>query len=282
MLAWQLPDRDPAANDSVVTLPNIAHHLAMGYPRLSPFSPRARKAIREVYEDLWRSSTIDGILFHDDVTLSDYEDGSPWALKAYRAWGLPASVEAIRADPAKMARWTTRKTDALDSFAMELAQVVRDEQPGLLTARNLYAQVALNPSAQEWYSQSLAASLAHYDYTAIMAMPYMEQAADPQAFLHAIVDRVAGQGPNAMKKVVIELQTVDWRRQDAPIPSAELADEIRQLYAWGVQNVAYYPDNLYRNNPDPAVLRPVFDSKPNRPPPAMPAPPPAPPASPAH
>jgi biofilm PGA synthesis lipoprotein PgaB len=270
MLAWQLPADDPAAKDLVVTLPNVAHHLAMGYPRLSPFSPRARKAIREVYEDLGRSSTIDGILFHDDATLSDYEDGSPWALKAYRAWGLPASVDDIRADPGRMARWTTRKTAYLDAVARELAQAVRDQQPGLLTARNLYAQVVLNPRSEEWYSQSLASSLAHYDYTAIMAMPYMEQASDPQAFLRSIVDHVAAQ-PGAMRKVVIELQTVDWRRQDAPIPGAELAGDIRELYSWGVQNVAYYPDNLYRNNPDPAVLRPVFDSKPNRPPPALPA-----------
>ena len=264
VLAWQLPATDPAANDRVVTLPNVANHLAMGYPRLSPFSPRARKAIREVYEDLARSSTIDGILFHDDVTLSDYEDGSPWALKAYRAWGLPADVAAIRGQPALLARWSQRKTAYLDAFTGELAHLVAAQQPGLLTARNLYAQVVLNPKSEEWYSQSLSSSLAHYDYTAIMAMPYMEQAPDPEGFLHAIVDAVAAR-PDAMKKVVIELQTVDWRRQDAPVPGAELAGWIRSLYAWGVQNVAYYPDNLYRNNPDPAVLRPVFDSKPNVP-----------------
>ena len=264
VLAWQLPATDPAANDKVVTLPNVANHLAMGYPRLSPFSPRARKAILEIYEDLARSSTIDGILFHDDVTLSDYEDGSPWALKAYRDWGLPADVAAIRARPDLLTRWSQRKTAYLDAFAGELAHVVDAQQPGLLTARNLYAQVVLNPKSEEWYSQSLTSSLAHYDYTAIMAMPYMEQAQDPQAFLHAIVDAVAAR-PGAMKKVVVELQTVDWRKQDAPIPGAELAGWIRSLYDWGVQNVAYYPDNLYRNNPDPALLRPVFDSKPNVP-----------------
>ena len=266
LLAWQLPADDPAARDSVVTLPNVAHHLAMGYPRLSPFSPRARKAIRELYEDLGRCCTIDGILFHDDVTLSDYEDGSPWALKAYRGWGLPGSVEAIRRDDKAMARWTQRKTAWLDAFAGEVAQVVRDQQPGLATARNLYAQVVLNPRAEEWYAQSLASSLAHYDYTAVMAMPYMEQADDPGAFYRAIVDRIAAT-PGAMAKTVVELQTVDWRRQDAPLPPDEVPDTIRALYARGVQNVAYYPDNLYRNNPDPALMRPVLDSKPNRAPP---------------
>ena len=36
---------------------------------------------------------------------------------------------------------------------------VRAEQPGLLTARNLYAQVALNPEAETWYAQSLRKSI---------------------------------------------------------------------------------------------------------------------------
>jgi biofilm PGA synthesis lipoprotein PgaB len=271
LLAWQLPVSEPARNDMVVTVPNVANHLAMGYPRLSPFSPRARQVIRDIYDDLARSSTIDGILFHDDVTLSDFEDASPWALKTYRKWGLPASVAKIRANGDQMSHWTQHKTTYLDAFAVELAQRVRDQQPGLKSARNLYAQVVLNPRSEEWYSQSLASSLANYDYTAIMAMPYMEQAPDAQAFLHAVVDRVS-EHRGAMKKVVIELQTVDWRHGDQPVPGTELADDIRNLYAWGVQNVAYYPDNLFKNNPDPAMLRPVFDTKPNRP--ALPGAPP--------
>ena len=265
LLAWQLPAGDPAARDTVVTLPSVAHHLAMGYPRLSPFSPLARKAIRELYEDLGRCCTIDGILFHDDVTLSDYEDGSAWALKAYRDWGLPGSVAAIRADDRAMARWTRRKTAWLDAFAGEVAQATRDQQPGLATARNLYAQVMLNPRAEAWYAQSYESSLAHYDYTAVMAMPYMEQAPDANAFYRQLVDRMQAI-PGATAKTVLELQTVDWRHDDAALPSAELAGAVRALYGWGVRNIAYYPDNLYRNDPDPAVLKPVLDSQPNWPP----------------
>ena len=170
-----------------------------------------------------------------------------------------------------MARWTQHKTAYLDAFAAQLAQRVRDQQPGLKSARNLYAQVVLNPKSEEWYSQSLDSSLANYDYTAIMAMPYMEQAPDANAFLRAVVDKV-GEHRGAMNKVVVELQTVDWRHGDEAIPGPELADDIRNLYAWGVQNVAYYPDNLFKNSPDPALLRPVFDSKPNKPPLVEPTP----------
>ncbi|MBS0193260.1 MAG: poly-beta-1,6-N-acetyl-D-glucosamine N-deacetylase PgaB [Proteobacteria bacterium] len=268
VLAWQPPASDPVLKDVVVTLPNkTTGHVAMGYPRLSPFAPRARAWIRDMYQDLARSTPIDGILFHDDVTLSDYEDASPEALKTYAQWGLPASVETIRASDDLLGRWTILKINALDNFTHELAQVVADEQPGIKTARNLYASVVLNPKSEVWYSQSLDNSLANYDYTAIMAMPYMEQAPDPTAFYKALVDKV-NEHPGAMPRVVFELQSVDWRHDDAPIPSPQLADTMRQLYAWGVQNIAYYPDNVFKNVPNPAAIRPVFDSKPNNPVPA--------------
>ena len=64
----------------------------MGYIRLSPFSADARQTIREIYQDLAKSSSFNGILFHDDVTLSDYEDASPDALKAYAKQGLPTDL----------------------------------------------------------------------------------------------------------------------------------------------------------------------------------------------
>ena len=73
---------------------------------------------------------------------------------------------------------------------MELADLVREQQPALKVARNLYARVALNPKAEVWYSQSLENSIARYDFTAIMAMPYMEKAADPAAFFHDLVNAV--------------------------------------------------------------------------------------------
>ena len=204
------------------------------------------------------------MLFHDDVTLSDYEDGSEFGLKTYREWGLPDSLAAIRADDDLIGRWTILKINALDDFAMELADVVRHEQPALKTARNLYARVALNPKAEVWYSQSLDNSIARYDFTAIMAMPYMEKAPDAQAFFHQLVDAINDR-PGAMKKVVFELQSVDWREGNRAISSQEMANTIRSLYDEGVQHTGYYPDQLFSNHPDPAVLKPVLDSKPNAP-----------------
>lgn len=265
LLSWELPTSDPAAADRVVTLPGEkSGRVNMGYIRLSPFSPRARQAIREIYEDLTRAAQFEGLLFHDDVTLSDYEDGSAFGAEAYRSWGLPGSVQEIRKSDDLLGRWTILKINALDELAMEMAEVVRERQPSLKVARNLYARVVTNPKAEVWYSQSLDNSIARYDFTAIMAMPYMEKAPDPAAFYRELVAAVNAR-PGAMRKVVFELQAVDWREGNRPIPSRELGDTIRRLYALGVQHVGYYPDVPLSDQPEPGVMRPVFDSKPNAP-----------------
>jgi len=260
IMAWQLPKNNTAANDTVVTLQVDPTHLNMGYPRLSPFSPKARKVIQEVYEDLAKSVYIDGVLFHDDVTLSDFEDDSKFAHKYYKKWGLAQSVTKIRADKKQFQRWTKLKTQYLDEFAMELAQIVRNEQPGLKTARNLYAQVALNKDAQEWYAQSLSGSIKNYDYTAIMAMPYMEQAYDPVRFYDQIVKNVK-QEQCGLERTVIELQTVNWRKESEPISSDELSNTIGHLYDLGVHHIAYYPDNVFKNNPDADKMKQDFAQK---------------------
>ncbi|MGC3819845.1 poly-beta-1,6-N-acetyl-D-glucosamine N-deacetylase PgaB [Acinetobacter sp. G11] len=260
LLAWELPKNNPVSKDVVLTQQaNDSEHLNMGYHRLSPFSADARKTIAGIYQDLAKSVPFNGILFHDDTTLSDYEDASPEALKAYASIGLPTDLAKIRNNDADLEKWTAFKTRYIDDFAMQLAQEVRQYHPFLLTARNLYAQVALKPYAENWYSQSLEQSINRYDFTAIMAMPYMEQATDQDAFYRDIVNRVK-QYPNGMKKTVFELQSVNWRTNQR-VPSDEMARTIESLYTQGVMHEAYYPDDPIQDYPDTGVLRKAFDMK---------------------
>lgn len=262
MIAWELPAGTPGAKDNVVTLPgDNTQRLNMGYKRLSLFSPAARQTIKDIYEDLARSATFEGVLFHDDITLSDYEDASSFALKAYQDWGLPGSVQEIRKSDDLIGRWTIFKINALDSFAMELASVLRAESPALKTARNIYAQVVLNPRAEVWYSQAFENSLTNYDFTAIMAMPYMEKAPDHAQFFRDLIARVKSRA-GAMSRVVFELQTVNWENGDKPIPVAELTATIKSLYDQGVQHIAYYPDMLFENHPEWSPMRHTFALKP--------------------
>jgi poly-beta-1,6-N-acetyl-D-glucosamine N-deacetylase len=263
LAAWSLPASEPAANDRVVTLPgDTSGRVTMGYKRLSLFSPRARAVIGDIYEDLGRYATFDGILFHDDSTLSDYEDASEFGQAAYRAWGLPASVQDIRKSDDLFGRWTILKINAIDDFAKELADKVRRNRPGVPIARNLFARVVLSPKAEVWYSQALENSLRNYDFTAIMAMPYMEQAPDHAAFYADLVKKVLDR-PGAIDRVVFELQTVDWRKDNTPLPTEEIVGTIKRLYELGAVHVAYYPDMLFQNHPAPAAIRAVLATKPD-------------------
>ncbi|AOA59844.1 poly-beta-1,6-N-acetyl-D-glucosamine N-deacetylase PgaB [Acinetobacter larvae] len=263
LLAWELPADNPVAQQRVLTENSQqGDHLNMGYIRLSPFSATARQTIRGIYQDLAKSASFNGILFHDDATLSDYEDASPEALKVYAQQGLGTDLAAIRQDEALLQQWTALKTKTIDNFAMELAAEVRQYQPFLLTARNLYAQVALSAYAENWYAQSLEESLKKYDFTAIMAMPYMEQAKDHDQFYQDMVTRLK-QYPAGLKKTVFELQATNWRNNEK-LPSAELSRTIQSLYQQGVLHVGYYPDDPIQDHPDPAIMRKIFDQQPSR------------------
>ncbi|MCR3977907.1 poly-beta-1,6-N-acetyl-D-glucosamine N-deacetylase PgaB, partial [Aeromonas veronii] len=43
------------------------------YLRLSPWDPASRQLLLDIYEDLGFYTKFDGLLFHDDAFLSDYE-----------------------------------------------------------------------------------------------------------------------------------------------------------------------------------------------------------------
>jgi biofilm PGA synthesis lipoprotein PgaB len=218
------------------------------YQRLSPFNPEARRVVGEIYEDLAKHSQFAGLLFHDDAILSDYEDVGPLALQVVaRQWKLPTAEKALRVPPATRMAWAKRKTQALVEWTDYLAAKVRYYHPDLKTARNYYALPVLRPDSEEWYAQSLATGLAAYDYVAIEAMPFMEKAEQPDAWLAELVKKVAAQ-PDGLKKTVFELQTVDWNTQKK-IPMETFLHQLRLVQSLGGIHLGYYPDNVFEDQP---------------------------------
>jgi len=222
--------------------------------RLSIFDPRARRVIKKIYEDLAKSSHFQGILFHDDAFLSDFEDGSEAARRYYAKMGLGDSIAQIRSDPQKMRMWTALKTDALIAFTQELKKVVEKYRQPVKTARNIYALPVLEPRSEEWFAQNFDKFLDTYDYTAIMAMPYMEGARDPLSWLATLTERVKLH-KNARKKSLFELQSKDWR-SGRFVDEKILHEEIELLQNAQIENYGYYPDDFLRNHPDFAKIYP--------------------------
>lgn len=219
------------------------------YRRLSPFAPEVRRLVGEIYEDLGRHADFEGILFHDDAALTDFEDASPYGQQWLRQFDdLPNDLSAIRRSPETLGRWTRYKSRALVDFTRELSERVRTYRPAVKTAGNIYAQAVLDPEAQEWLAQSLPLFLDSYDFTAIMAMPYMENVPEPEQWLRTLVAKVASQ-PRGLARSIFELQSVDWRRGGIPIDSDTLARQMRLLQSLGAPNFGYYPDDFVSNHP---------------------------------
>ena len=269
-LAWQISRRlgcqvyawMPVLGFEIQGRPLVAASEAgkegANYRRLTPFDPENRRIIREIYEDLASHSIIDGLIFHDDALLGDYEDFSPAGRAWLRGQGLPDDLEAIRQDPDLRQRFTRAKTRALADFTLELAAVAEGWSGKLKTARNLYASALTEPAAEEWLAQNLDDFLADYDYTAVMAMPYMENVSNPEKWLASLAD-IVKQRPWGARKAVFELQAVDWRKERRkPVSGKTLAAWMRLLRRQGIGNYGYYPEDPVAGHPEVRAIYPAF------------------------
>jgi len=229
VLGWQPPPGE---------LPDIAKIVSSNpkeVPRLDPRNPAVQRLIEDEYADLASHSQFDGVLFHDDAylrqdELTDLGQGNPAA-----------------------------RTQLLIDFTHRLADVLRHWQPRLRTARNLFAEPVLDPASEAWFAQRLDAFLGAYDYTALMAMPTMEKAADPQRWMQRLVAAVQAQ-PGGVQHTLFELQTVDWR-SGKPIAPVVLLAQVRALQAAGIRHLGYYPDDFLRNLPALPVAQAAMSAR---------------------
>ncbi len=258
VMAFELPPDHPVAKYTVQVHASAPEgHAKSRYPRLSPYSVEAKQVMRDIYEDFGKHAWgTRGLLLHDDATLDDFEDVSPQALEAYAKAGLPAVFSELRASDKKDRRWAKFKTATLTDLTLELAAVLRNHIPDLETARNIYAPPVLDPGSEVWFAQDLDNMLASYDYTAVMAMPYMEKATNPEQWLKTLAATVL-QRPKAAQRVVFELQSKDWRTNKA-IDSAKLAEHVMILRRAGAHHIGYYPDNFSEDQPNIKTLKPAF------------------------
>lgn len=247
-VAWQLRTR--AGVQVFAWLPVLAFKpddialrdsLALANPeagevfRLDPTNDRARAMISDIYEDMAIASTFAGLHFHDDALLRESE--------------LPALHPG---NPAA-------RTQFLITFTHELLRSAEQWRPKLKSSRNLFARPVLDPGSEAWFAQSLPAFLPAYDYTVIMAMPWMEKSAQPQAWLDQLVAAVSAQ-PGAIDRTAFALQTVDWR-SGSQLPGTDLPDFTRQVQAGGIRHLAYYPDDFIRDQPPLETAREAISAR---------------------
>lgn len=233
------------------------------YLRLSPWNKQVRSQIADLYQDLSRYATFDGILFHDDALLTDFEDSGQDALAAYQRAGFAHNIADIHANTAEFQRWTRFKSQTLVGFTRTLTQAVKDIRgPQIKTARNIFALPILEPESEAWFAQNFDDFLAAYDWTVPMAMPLMESVppAESNDWLTQLIRRVAAK-PSALNKTIFELQARDWNSKGQKgVADTQLAEWMRLLQLNGVMHYGYYPDDFINNQPDISRIRPEFSS----------------------
>lgn len=214
------------------------------YNRATPFSPMVEQRLKALFSDLAAYSYIDGILFQDDLYLNDYEDFSPAGKAAFKtATGLELTPEILQ-DNTIRNQWTQLKTDSLTHLTQELITTLRQYRPYLATARNLYPSIITEPVSEEWLAQNYNQYLTTYNYTIIMAYPYMEKEYDkPLPWLGQLADTALKDKINA-KKTIFKLQTYDWNKKGW-LSTKTLDQQIITLKNKGVVNFAFYPENVF-------------------------------------
>lgn len=237
------------------------------YRRLTPFSSEVRARIKALYRDMAANvPSIEGVAFHDDLVMSDYEDVSDPALVAMHKAGFGDDVLALRQDHERSMAWARYKGRFMNEFTKELIDEVHAMRgTDVKSARNIFMEPVAHPDSEEWYAQNLDDFLDTYDYVMPMLMPYMEGIRDPNAihkWMANAVDRVR-QHPNGLQKTIFELQAQDWRSDtdghgDRWISSDILGGWMKDLFSMGVVHLGYYPDDFYHNTPSATMVRSVM------------------------
>lgn len=249
LIAWELPKS--------YQLQYVKHSQdkTHGYIRLSPFDPTNLKYIAEIFQDFIQKNAVDGVLYHDDITLNDFEDASVVARQVYQQWGYDLKLLEEPQHPQQSA-FAAAKTAYLDQLAAGITRLLQHYRPQLLTARNTYAPIVLQPESEKWFSQSVSSTLRYYNYNAIMAMPYMEQAGDHHQFYLDLIQQSKKYDPD-LDRTIFELQATDWR-SNQKIATSELVQTIHFLQQHGVKHIGYYPDDFAQAHPAAVEIKSVF------------------------
>lgn len=229
MLSWNIPD------DKVIDINNTVSN------KLTPFSINSRNDIKTIYKELARSVYMDGILFND-ISLSSNQDKSIFAMDQYKESGFSKDLNKIKGNPKRFQEWSEFKTKYLDSFAMELSQIIRDEHPSISIGRTLSPEIALNKDEEKNYSQSFSQSLKKYDYSEIVYKQALYKK-DKKSIYNKMINRIR-EDKCGVYKTIIELEQLNFIKKEES-NYIELDKTIEYLYKIGINHISYAPFVLF-------------------------------------
>jgi biofilm PGA synthesis lipoprotein PgaB len=222
---------------------------------LDLFSEDAIRHLEGLYGDL-ADYDIDGILFQDDLILKHTEGFGEHAETLYRkdnGYALdPKEIffrdeeGAIRYTP-EFWKWVAWKNKRLLEVAQRLKTVIKEKRPGTKIALNLMYETVSDPkNALAWFSQNLIkATKGDFDYYAVMAYhrQMSEELEQDITQIKFMIEEMTSNAVNIVgdpQKVLIKLQTVDWKTS-MPISSEEIYDILERVGKIKGVSMALFP-----------------------------------------
>lgn len=211
------------------------------YHRVSPFCEDNVKKLEIIYRDLSKYTLCDGILFQDDMYMTDWEDASEWGKAAYKKeFGKEYEPPKDGGETGEtITPWALFKTKTLTNLALRLASAFKEYVPRAIVMRDIYSTIMLEPGSQEWFCQNFDDCIEHFDYTVIMAYPYMDHE-EPVSFLTNLCNYVKERGDIANEKSIMKIQTIDWD-YDCSLGQEIFQWQIKLIRDQGIKHIGYYP-----------------------------------------
>lgn len=250
------------------------------YRRASPFNELTHSRLSTFFEALGQASdALDGVMFQDDLLLSNWEDVSDKGVECLVSrYGLTRTDDDTLHslldddDDASNQDWRRYKTQALDDLSREMfaafsrgyqsafperfAAREQNESTRLLCARDYYDAAVLYRDAVtgEWYAQNLDTALDLYDHVVVMSYFNMSENGDPasqaalawlQNLAKTAIAIADSDGRQRSSKLVFKLQSVCWsyysNGDDYTIPAAVLQQQAQALISVGAKGIGFYP-----------------------------------------
>ena len=218
--------------------------------RISPYNRGHWEYLKKLYTDLAQYD-IEGVVFQDDLYLTDDEDFSSFAKEAYkREFGKPLLIENLYDEYGSPTpegeKWIDWKCETLMKMCEEIIDSVHTVNPDCKFLIDLYYDGVYQPeNCRLWYSQDAELAIqSGFDYLYVMSYHYfvagelgltIEEAIDLLAEMTTIgMDLV---GPD---RLIMKVQVYDWFT-DKPVEDWEIERAYTVLVGAGCLHIAYTP-----------------------------------------
>lgn len=210
------------------------------YDRATPFNEETWNSLRGLFDDLSKHSNFDGILFQDDLYMNDYEDFSTYGKAAFKEKFHVDLDESLLANQDLQNNYSKFKTEILIDLTESLMKQVRENIPNAVSMRNIYSPLLTEPDSEEWFAQNYEDFINCYDYTVIMAYPYLEDDVhNPYQWMVEIVDKaIRYAGDENKQKIIVKIQTYNWNTESW-LPDTEIESYLNLIDSLELHSAMY-------------------------------------------